>query len=64
MVVDSHMITFDELCARYNTDINNGKTKAAAEEDFAKYGPNRWVLIHVFISFFNDSLQGITSWVG
>jgi len=38
--LDVHKVSVDELCKRYNTDLNKGLTTAAAKEGQAKYGPN------------------------
>ena len=38
--LDVHKVAVEELVKRYNTDLNNGLTTAAAKEGFAKYGPN------------------------
>ena len=38
--LDVHKVTVDELCKRFNTDLNKGLTLAAAKEGLEKYGPN------------------------
>ena len=39
--VDYHIVDVDVLCKRFNTNIDVGKSKAAAEEGLLKYGLNR-----------------------
>jgi hypothetical protein len=38
--LDVHKITVDELCKRFNTNLERGLTKAAALEGNKKYGLN------------------------
>ena len=42
--MDSHVVEVGVLCKRFNTDIKSGKTSAAAAEDLAKNGLNRYIL--------------------
>ncbi len=39
--VDFHIVPHEILCKRFNTDLENGKTQASAEESIAKYGLNK-----------------------
>ena len=38
--LDVHKISIDELCKRFNSDLDRGLTKAAALEGNRKYGLN------------------------
>merc|ERR1711887_26984 len=38
--IDTHKVTVDELCKRYNTNLDRGLTEAAAKEGIEKYGLN------------------------
>ena len=40
--MDSHIISLSELCLRYKTDPDKGKTKADAMEDLRIHGLNRF----------------------
>eukprot|EP00095_Tigriopus_kingsejongensis_P009713 maker-scaffold115_size343722-snap-gene-2.21 protein:Tk09713 transcript:maker-scaffold115_size343722-snap-gene-2.21-mRNA-1 annotation:"sodium potassium-transporting atpase alpha chain" len=38
--LDVHSVPIEELCKRFNTNLNNGLTKRQVEENLAKYGKN------------------------
>ena len=38
--LDEHKVELDELCKRYNTDLNRGLTGAQAKTNFEEFGPN------------------------
>ena len=38
--LDVHRVDLDELCKRFNTNLDRGMTKTAAQEGNAKYGLN------------------------
>ena len=41
LILDTHIVSLDELCHRFKTDLTYGKTNSQATEDIAKYGLNR-----------------------
>lgn len=38
--LDVHKVDVDELCKRFNTNLEVGLTKESAAENRTKYGPN------------------------
>ena len=38
---DDHMLTLEQLCQRYNTDVTNGMTSEAVEASRKRFGWNR-----------------------
>jgi len=38
--INAHMLSIEELCKMYDTDIDVGLTEEQAKENLRKYGPN------------------------
>lgn len=67
--MDEHMVTVEELCARYNTDVRRGLSSAEAKKRLDENGPNRLTPpkeTPAIVKFANQLFNGfaILLWVG